>query len=288
MTRMSLLKGVVAGNRKISRALEARLPASFTRHLHTLYKFEVADLVNRRPNQVVLDIGGGKECPFLPFVEAPARHLIIAVDYSADELRANPDIQDKVVADAASGEFPFRNASADLLVSRSVVEHLPDNKVFFENCARVLRPGGTLVHTFPCKFAPFSLVNQILPNRLTRRLLAYFHPQWQDECGFVAYYDRCYYSAIRKIIESSGFQNPRFYFRYYQSIYFDFCFPLFALLLAYDLMTWSLRIRNLACAMLVTAERSPALDTALAACRVAAGRGDRREPDTPLSTESCS
>ena len=270
---MSLLTGVVACNRKISRALEARLPAAFTRHLHTLYKFEVADLVNRRPGQVVLDIGGGKECPFLPFVEEPARHLVVAVDYSADELRLNPDLRTKVVADAASREFPFGDGSADLVVSRSVVEHLPDNKVFFENCARVLRPGGMLVHTFPCKFAPFSLVNQLLPNRLTRRLLAYFHPEWQDECGFVAYYDHCYHSAIRQVIESSGFRNPRFSFRYYQSIYFNFCFPIFALLLVYDLVVWSLRIRNLACAMLVTAERSPALDTGSAAFPVATRNG---------------
>lgn len=253
---MSLLTGVVAYNRKLSSALEARLPAAFTRHLHTLYKLEVAGLVNRRPRQVVLDIGGGKECPFLPFVDEPDGHLVIAVDCSGDELRLNPDVARKVVADAASHKFPFRDGCADLVVSRSVIEHLHDNEMFFENCARVLRPGGAFVHTFPCKFSPFSLVNQLLPNRLTRRLIAYFFPEWRDECGFVAYYDRCYYSAIRRLLERSGFQNPRFVFRYYQSIYFNFCFPLFALSLVYDLTLWTLRARNLACAVLVTAERS--------------------------------
>ena len=127
---MSLLTRALAYNRKMSRAVEDRLPASFTRHLHTLYKFEVADVVNRRPGQVVLDIGGGKECPFLPFVKEPGSHLIIAVDCSDHQLRLNPDLDRKVVADAASREFPFRDGSADLVVSRSVIEHLPDNRYF--------------------------------------------------------------------------------------------------------------------------------------------------------------
>ena len=172
------------------------------------------------------------------------------------------------------------------MVSRSVVEHLPDNEMFFENCARVLRPGGMLVHTFPCKFAPFSLVNQLLPNRLTRRLLAYLHPQWQDECGFVAFYDRCYHSAMRKVIQSSGFHNQRFSFRYYQSIYFDFCFPLFALVLMYDLLIWSFGIRNLACAILVTAERSPAVNTDFACSGSRQGRESPEGDAAPLIRNS--
>lgn len=239
----------------MSRAIEALLPDLFKRHLHTLYKFEVADFVNRRPGQVILDIGGGKDCPFLPFVKEARTHLIIAVDSSAHELRLNPCLDSKIVADAASREFPFRDGSTDLIVSRSVVEHLHDNAMFFENCARVLRPGGAVIHTFPCKFVPFSLINQLLPNRLTRRLLAYFHPAWEDECGFLAFYDHCYFSAIRGLLYRSGFQNLRFTFRYYQSIYFDFCFPLYALMLIYDLLAWVLRIPNLACAILVTAEQ---------------------------------
>jgi SAM-dependent methyltransferase len=254
---MSLSARLIGFNRKMSRAVEAWLPVSFKRHLHTVYKFEVAGLVNRRPTQVVLDIGGGKECPFLPFVNEAAGHLIIAVDCSDHELRLNPELDNKVVADAASRAFPFQESSADLIASRSVVEHLRDNAAFFANCAQVLRPGGVLVHTFPCKFAPFSLINQLLPNRVTRRLLAYFHPNWEDECGFVAYYDHCYYSGICKLLERSGFCNARFAFRYYQGIYFDFCFPLYVLALVYDLMVWSLGIRNLACAILVTAERPP-------------------------------
>jgi SAM-dependent methyltransferase len=173
-------------------------------------------------------------------------------------LRRNPDIRCRTVADAAAPAFPFRDGSADLIVSRSVVEHLHDNRAFLENCARVLRPGGAMVHTFPCRFAPFSLINQLIPNRLARYLIAAFHPQWEEDCGFVAFYDRCYYSAIRGLLERNGFTQLTFYYRYYQSIYFDFLFPLYAVMLAYDLSIWLLGIRNLACAILVVAQRPSA------------------------------
>jgi SAM-dependent methyltransferase len=284
---MSLSARLIGFNRKMSRAVERWLPVSFKRHLHTLYKFEVAGLVNRRPAQVVLDIGGGKECPFLPFVKEAGSHLIIAVDCSDHELRLNPELDNKVVADAASSAFPFQDSSADLIVSRSVVEHLHDNAAFFANCAQVLRPGGTLVHTFPCKFAPFSLINQLLPNRVTRRLLAYFHPHWEDECGFVAYYDHCYYSGIRELLERSGFCNARFAFRYYQSIYFDFFFPLYGLALVYDLLVWAAGARNLACAILVTAERPvlPGAGRDFAEMAAPSDVSSSHAADAPVSSE---
>ena len=90
--------------------------------------------MNRRSGQVVLDIGGGKECPFLPFVGNRDANLIIAINYSEDELRHNNSLDCKIVADAAASEFPFRDGAADLVVSRSVVEHLHDNATFFSNC----------------------------------------------------------------------------------------------------------------------------------------------------------
>lgn len=250
---MSLFSSLIAFNRRCCRIIEHTLPAGFTRHLHTTYKFEVARLIDRRPGQVVVDIGGGKECPFLRFITDREAHCVIALDCSPEELRANAEIENKVVADAAGPSLPFASHSVDLVVSRSVVEHLPDNEAFFKNCAEVLRPGGMLVHTFPGRFAPFAMLNQILPNWTTRRLIRIFHPQWIDSCGYPAHYDLCYYSAIRDVLHREGFRDAQFTFRYYQSIYFDFCLPLYLVMLAYDLVIAGLGVRSLACGILVSA-----------------------------------
>jgi SAM-dependent methyltransferase len=256
---MSLLARFIAANQRLSKATEDRLPAVFKRHIQTLYKYKAAELVNRRPGQVVLDIGGGKDCPFLHYLDTPSWHLIIALDVSEKELRRNRHLQHKIVADAAANRFPFRDGSADLVVSRSVVEHIRDNAAFFGNCARVLRPGGVMLHAFPGRYAPFALINQLLPNRFARRLVGYLHPEWLDEdnYGFLAFYDRCYFSAVRDLLACNGFDNFSFDFLYYQSIYFNFFFPLYVLVLAYDLIASALGIRNLASGIVVTAERPP-------------------------------
>jgi hypothetical protein len=100
------------------------------------------------------------------------------------------------------------------------------------------------------------MINRFLPNPLARRLLAFFHPYWEDECGFRAFYDRCYFSAVKSMLDRNGFEDAQYMFRYYQSIYFDFFLPLYVVTLVYDLLIWLLDIRTLACAMLVTARRS--------------------------------
>jgi ubiquinone/menaquinone biosynthesis C-methylase UbiE len=255
---MDLPARFFALNRRLSLALEARLPRSFRHHLHTLYKYRVAEMLNSGPGQVVLDVGGGKDCPFLPYLDDPAAHLIVTLDCSEEQLRRN-QLDNRIVVDAALHGLPIRDRSADLVVSRSVVEHISDNNAFFENCARALRPGGTMIHAFPGRFAPFALMNQVLPNRLARRLIDYFLPEWIEDgnYGFVAFYNRCYFSAIHKLIQQNALQNPRYILTYYQSMYFISFFPLFCLMVGYDLVVWLCGIRNLASGILVMAERPP-------------------------------
>jgi SAM-dependent methyltransferase len=209
---MRPLASFFAMNQQLCGIIESKLPAAFTRHIQTLYKYEVAEVANLRPGQVVLDIGGGKECPFVPYLDDRRTHLIVALDFSEGELRRNPLPGSKVVADAAAQGFPFRDGSADLVVSRAVVEHINDTAVFFRNCAYVLRPGSVMIHAFSGRFAPFALMNQLFPNRVTRRLIRYLHPYWRVEgnYGFPAFYGRCYFSAMTELLRRNGLRREKF------------------------------------------------------------------------------
>lgn len=92
---MSLLARFIAANQWLCKATENHLPQVFKRYIQTLYKYQVAELLNRRPAQVVLDVGEAKECPFLPFLDPPCGHLIIALDLSDEELRHNRQLDHK-------------------------------------------------------------------------------------------------------------------------------------------------------------------------------------------------
>ena len=163
-----------------------------------MYKYEVAELLNRRPGQIVLDVGGGKECPFLAFVDPPCGHLIMALDLSDEELRQTVSSITRSLPTRRRSGFHFATLRPISSCPRAVVEHIRDNAAFFRNCARVLRPSGIVAHAFSGRFAPFALMNQLLPNRLTRRVIDYLHPEWHEEgnYGFLAFYDRCYFSTV--------------------------------------------------------------------------------------------
>ena len=82
------------------------------------------------------------------------------------------------------------------------------------------------VTTFPPNRVTSPHVSSCRPDarRLTRRMIDYLHPEWQEEgnYGFLAFYNRCYFSAIKDLLDRNGFTNARFNFLYYQSIYFNF------------------------------------------------------------------
>jgi SAM-dependent methyltransferase len=255
---MSLTARFLSVNRRLCRLIEKRLPADFNIHHRTLHRDGVAKLVNAHPDCVAIDVGGGRECAFLPLIEDRMTNLVVAMDISEAELRCNHQAIARMVADASAPGLPLRANSVDIIASHTVIEHLPDTARFFANCAQCLRPGGTVAHTFPCKFAPYALINRLLPNRLARRLLASFQPHWEQETvGFPAFYDHCSFSQIKKLLGKNGFQVKNYICFYYQSIYFDFCLPLYLVMLSYDLIVWRLGIRNLACGMIMIAEKTP-------------------------------
>ena len=258
----NLLRRFFAKNRAICDLIHDRLPQAFSRHLHTSYKYRVSAILNEPGHLTVLDIGGGKECPYLPFVTAPKNHTVVAADISEPELRQNDQCL-RVVADAAAKNMPFAPASVDMVTSRSVIEHLYDNEAFFRSCHRVLRPGGYFIHTFPCRFAPFAIINKLLPDKLARRLLYYFQPQWQDECGFKVYYDHCTYGEMSKLLDSAGYDLLHYELRYYQAIYYTFFVPFFLVMLAYDLLAWKMGLKNLSCQMLFVARKRPVVQAVL-------------------------
>lgn len=118
-----------------------------------------------------------------------------------------------------------------------------------------LKSGGHFVHLFPCKFAPFALINQILPNRVSREVLHFFMPESKGICGFPAFYDRCYPSGIEGVLKRDGFEVVETHAGYCQSDYFSFFVPLYLASAAYELVVRWLGARDLRACVLVAARK---------------------------------
>jgi SAM-dependent methyltransferase len=139
------------------------------------YEDQVLNLARRNGVNTVAELGGGAN-PFVGDVEkwGFAEHRIV-VDISAEELEKAPDDVETRVADLCR---PINDGlgSYNLVFSKMLCEHLPNPRVFHENCFKLLRPGGLSVHFFPTLFTFPFLVNKLMPEDLARSLLDKIQP----------------------------------------------------------------------------------------------------------------
>lgn len=87
-----------------------------------------------------------------------------------------------------SAELPIPGLQADLIVSKYVLEHIPDNRRLFANIREWLAPGGRSVHLFPLGWHPYSVVNRVIGNRVARFLIPLVLPGLEGLLGYPAYY----------------------------------------------------------------------------------------------------
>lgn len=218
------------------------------------YDEAVASFMNATAGLVVVDVGAGGECPFAELRKPELHTQIIGIDMSADEMKDNADLDLKLVADLSKA-LPLGDQQVDLIVSRSVLEHLTDQNRFVNEAKRVLKTKGLFIHLYPCKYAPFAILNRLLPRKLTRKLLHDLVPESRGISGYPAFYDRCSYSAMKSLLQKNGFEILRFRFGYYQSAYYRFFFPFYLLSILYELIIRALHVKNLSAQILVVARK---------------------------------
>jgi SAM-dependent methyltransferase len=96
----------------------------------------------------VLDNGCGPGGTALSFAEEAA--FVVGLDLDARfreagiRLAREKGIDNAAFMQADGSRLPFSDGSFDLVLSHSVIEHVVEAKRYFEECFRVLRPGGGL------------------------------------------------------------------------------------------------------------------------------------------------
>jgi ubiquinone/menaquinone biosynthesis C-methylase UbiE len=253
-----MLKAFLALNRRLSTRIEGRLPQCRT-SIYEEYDRIARTLVDGGPH-IVLDVGGGRESHIAQFCSKDS--TIIALDISGDELAQNHKATQKVVADACK-EFPLRSESVDLVTSYCVLEHLPNVTAFCRHASRVLRPGGAMLHVFPCRYALFSIANRVFPFRASRWLISTLTGK-PKTYGFPAYYDQCSPAKIQRALAQAGFYVETTVLNFYQSFWFTFFAPLYSVCVLWELVLMALRLRPLCGHVVVLARKgfqlSPASD----------------------------
>ena len=190
------------------------------------YKSTIQDLISILNARTVLEIGGGR-WPLLDGDEIRARGIrYIVNDISESELVLAPpyvekvcfDVSQEIVGDDLAGKV-------DLMFSKMVFEHVSDSHQAYRNIYKLLSPGGVCLNFHPVLFSPPFVVNWILPEQVSSRLLHFFFSyRSPDEVPkHPAKYDHCWISkSEQEKLQSIGFskvwQIPFWNHDYFQKI----------------------------------------------------------------------
>ena len=121
------------------------------------------------------DVGGGAD----PIVSTRKIQQLgleyVLLDDSAEELEKAPadyqTFQASILDPARISALLESGGDFDVVTSRWTAEHMPDGRAFHEQVFAMLKPGGAAVHLFPTLYSPPFVVNRLLPDSVSSRLL---------------------------------------------------------------------------------------------------------------------
>lgn len=172
--------------------------------------------------KTVLEVGAGRNPIFTP--EEIKKHKI---DYHANDI-SQVELDNMLVKYPARafdtcGMIPAEwHGKFEVIFSRMVQEHVRDGWAFYRNLGVLLKDGGCVLNFHPTLFAFPFIMNRIIPENLSEKIMFILAPQRTRERTpkFPAYYQFCRHSdgVVRKI-KACGFKAARLYPFYHHGYY---------------------------------------------------------------------
>lgn len=165
-------------------AMSDRLLERFYRdvpHPYRLFERKV-DAIVADGARVLLDAGCGRTVPVLRKYLGRVDRLIGVELVDFTDVPAGIETYNVNL-----GALPLQDASVDLIMSRSVFEHLTDPDSVYREFARVLRPGGRVVFLTANMWDYGTLVARLVPNRLHGRIVKLVEGREEEDTFPTAY-----------------------------------------------------------------------------------------------------
>ena len=149
-------------------------------HPYRLFEQRVEALLG--PEACLLDAGCGRTVPVLrKFLGRAGRLIGIEI---VDFTDVPPGIE---AHNADLADLPLPDSCVDLIMSRSVFEHLTDPESVYKELCRVLRPGGAVVFLTANMWDYGTLAARIVPNRLHAGIVKRFEGRAEEDTFPTAY-----------------------------------------------------------------------------------------------------
>jgi len=221
-----MIKRFVQFNRRLSARLLRRWPATFGGDNCTeeLMRRIRNDIATTKPTRI-LECGG---------IDRPLLGKNPAYTY------IGLDIEERTECHSVYNEFLVQSvedpiaATADMVISTTLLEHVPNNRHAVRRMHDALRPGGATHHYIPSKHHPYSILLRLLGPHLQRKLIALLRPEGMEVSGYPAFFDHCSPRHMQRVFEDAGFEQIDVKAFYRANDYFEFFVPGYLLITGFE------------------------------------------------------
>ncbi len=181
-----------------------------------------------QPEHTLLDAGCGRTARLLLKHRGRARRLI-----GVDLVDFETAVEGVELLNNDLSRLPLEDGSVDIVMSRSVMEHIDDPAAVYREINRVLRHGGYFIFLTANLWDYAALIAKLVPNR--------FHP-WivsktegrKEQDVFPIQYQTNTFRAVKKWASQADFEIVSFRYLGQDPSYFTFNAFLFLLATAYE------------------------------------------------------
>jgi len=197
-------------------------------HPYVLFEREVTHYL--KPDYTLLDAGCGRTAPVLIKFRDKARRLI-----GVDLVEFDPSLRGLELYQCDLSKIPIEDSCVDVLMARSVMEHVVDPARVFAEIHRVLKPGGHFLFLTANLWDYASLIAKVVPNRLHPWIVSKTEGREEKDVFPVAYRTNTR-RAIGKWTRQAGLDTVSFKYLGQYPSYFMFNGFLFLIATGYEKM----------------------------------------------------
>lgn len=180
-------------------ALSERLLDKYYANSPHPYKlFDRAVEARLSPEAVLLDAGSGRTVPVLRKYLGRAKRLIGVELVDFTDVPAGIETYNTDLA-----HLPLPDGAVDIIMSRSVFEHLADPEAVYREFSRVLRPGGVVIFLTANMWDYGTLTAKLIPNRFHARIVRWVEGR-EEEDTFPTEFRTNTRRAVERLARNAG------------------------------------------------------------------------------------
>ena len=257
-----MLQFFVNLNRRLAGELATRFPTFFgapsPSYLDEI-RHRIITTIGRDKPSVVMEAGG---------VDRPILYRSVNYHYIGLDIEKRPECEhlyDEFITQSIEQPIPV---PVDMIVSFTLLEHVPNNRLVMAAAYNALRPGGSMHHYIPSAFHPYSLMLRLVGPKIQRILIPILRPGTEDVTGYPAFFNHCSPDQMENIIREQGFTSIDIQAYYRANDYFAFFIPAYIVVTVFENLCRWLGIRRFASGFVVSATKVAGIPGAINNCQL--------------------